>query len=412
MSNNKSNICCISTSEFISTKATISLGISATTFIEIEKLQDLLINRKDDIDDLLKSQPVYAIGIDFLNDSIRPCISCWVVKPLDISILECLEDMFENQFDVIYQISVPFKNNSDLNLSEPSSSRDIADNYISSEGSVYNSVDPKLFQKFTISARLRAKISPPNLEYEIDVYLCKTGKLLSSLLPRMRGCGYYLDSVEVCVSPIPCTPNNTNGLFISKDTPYPQQLNRTVEFSDGRETNIEGQFSGEIGSVPKISVQAKGGVRHATNTKSISNEWVVSYCGCHTTGDSWSHRYVANDNDVFRRTCYVPERHSAKWHIKKNMSGFRIIITQVLRYKIINSFKLFPSKPKLIKCPVIAHVLEITFNKLEDFNANFAKLVRPDEEPYYNENDVNIEISNIQELDGEIIINRSFVPRD
>ncbi|CAG8684314.1 8260_t:CDS:1, partial [Funneliformis mosseae] len=79
-SDNESSVCYNSklreTSEFISTKATMSPGISATSYIEIEKLQELLISRKDDIDDLLKSQSVYAIGIDFQNDSLRPCISC------------------------------------------------------------------------------------------------------------------------------------------------------------------------------------------------------------------------------------------------------------------------------------------------------------------------------------------------
>ncbi|CAG8675860.1 7153_t:CDS:2, partial [Funneliformis caledonium] len=320
---NKLNVCYSSnTLEFVSTKATISFRISAVLYIEIEELQKLLNNRKDDIDDLLKLQHVYAIGIDFQTT---------------------LSD-----------------NNSDGNRGG-NNNRDGNDN---SNGNSNENSNGNNNSDISSEGRVRAaKISPPNLEYEIDVYLCKIGKFLSSQLLRMRGCGYYLDSVEVCVSPISCIPNNTNGLFISKDTPYPQQLNRTVEFSDGRKTNIEGQFIGEIGSVPKSQCRQK----------------VVTY--------------------------YVPECHSAKWHIKKNMSGFRITITQVLRYKIINSFKLFLSKPKLIKCPVITHVLEISFNKLEDFNANFAKLVRPDEEPYYNENDVNIEISNIQKLDGEIIIN-------
>ncbi|CAI2199564.1 16443_t:CDS:2, partial [Funneliformis geosporum] len=68
--------------EFISIKSTISFGIDATSYIEVEKLQKLLISRKDDIDHVLESQPVYAIGIDFQEDSSRPCIACWVVRPL------------------------------------------------------------------------------------------------------------------------------------------------------------------------------------------------------------------------------------------------------------------------------------------------------------------------------------------
>ncbi|CAG8775014.1 9614_t:CDS:2, partial [Funneliformis caledonium] len=86
-------------SEFISVKATISPGISANSYIEVEKLQKLLISRKDDIDCILKLQPVYVIGFDFRKNSTRPCIACWVAKPLDIPILECLETIFEDQFE-------------------------------------------------------------------------------------------------------------------------------------------------------------------------------------------------------------------------------------------------------------------------------------------------------------------------
>ncbi|CAG8666782.1 9437_t:CDS:2 [Funneliformis mosseae] len=446
------NFCCNSNfrddSEFISIKSTISPGISATSYIEIEKLQKLLISRKDDINDLLKSQPVYAIGIDFHNDSISPCISCWVSKPLDISILECLEAMFENQFEAIYQISIPDKIDNQ-NLSELSSSsdhitkefgdnnstrhslpnnienlkkeqesvkdedKDISSNNNGSDNdyksgndsnngnrggdgngskdndsgnnencitissaAIVNTVDPEIFQKFTFSAHLHAKFSPPNLEYEIDLYSCKTGKMLSYNLPfyKRRGHGYFLDSVEVGISPISCIPNDKNNLFISLNAPYPQQLNRSVEISNGRETNFEGQ----IGAAPNIS--AKGGIKSVTNTKFTSDEWELNYSGCHTTGDAWSYRYVSNnlDKDGKRRTSYVPGRHSAKWQTKKNMSGFRINITQIIRYK--------------------------------NFNANFAKLARSNRGIYDIDNNINIGIPDIQNLDKKIIIKRSFVP--
>ncbi|CAI2172547.1 14807_t:CDS:2 [Funneliformis geosporum] len=437
-SGNKSRMCYDyifkETSEFISTKATISPGISSTSYIEIEKLQELLISRKEDIDDLLKSQSVYAIGIDFQNDSIRPCISCWVAKSLDISILECLEAMFNNQFEAIYQISIVDKSEINQSLNETLSDHiaiecsdsNSADFYILNDevnstnnisitsDAIVNALDPKYFQKFTIAARLQAKFSPPKLEYEIDVYLCNTGTMLSALLPlfKKRGFGYFLDSVEVCVSPIPCTPNDMNSLFISIDTPYPQQLNRTVEISNGRETNIEGEIGGEFGSIPKIS--AKGGIKNISNTKFKSDEWEVNYSGCHTTGNSWSHRYSTNnlDKNGIRRTSYVPDRHSAKWLTKKSMNGFRITITQVLRYKIIHFLKFFPQKPELIPCPVIAHSLEITFNNFENFNAKFAKLANSNQGFYYNDDNINIANPHIQDLDGEIKINRSFVPRD
>ncbi|CAG8585705.1 6301_t:CDS:2, partial [Funneliformis caledonium] len=410
-SDNGLNFCCNSNfrddSEFISIKSTISSRISATSYIEIEKLQKLLISRKDDINDLLKSQPVYAIGIDFHNDSISPCISCWVSKPLDILILECLEAMFENQFEAIYQISISDKIDINQNLSElsknlkkeqesvkdeekdKSSNNNGSDNDNRSDNdsnngnrggdsngskdndsgnnencitissvAIVNTVDPEIFQKFTFATHLHAKFSPPNLE---------------------RGHGYFLDSVE---------------------------LNRSVKISNGRETNFEGQ----IGTAPNIS--AKGGIKSVTNTKFTSDEWELNYSGCHTTGDAWSYRYVSNnfDKDGKRRTSYVPRRHSAKWQTKKNMSRFRINITQIMRYKVNSVLQLISQKPEFITCPVIAHNLEISFNNFKNFNANFAKLARSNKGIYDIDNNINIRIPDIQNLDKKIIIKRLFVP--
>ncbi len=128
---NKSNIWsntnCRTDSKFISVRATIFPGISATSYIELEKLRRLLISRKDDIDHVLKSQPIYAIRIDFQKDSIRPCIVCWVAKPLGIPILECLETMFEDEFEAIYHIMIPAdinENDNSLNPNKSSNNND------------------------------------------------------------------------------------------------------------------------------------------------------------------------------------------------------------------------------------------------------------------------------------------------
>ncbi|PKC09447.1 HCP-like protein [Rhizophagus irregularis] len=115
------NANCEANSEFITVKATIFPGISDTSYSEAEKLQKLLISRKDDIDHILELQPVYAIGVDFQKNSTRPCIACWVAKLLDITVLECLETVFEDQFEVIYKIVAPLNinenNNQNLNTS-------------------------------------------------------------------------------------------------------------------------------------------------------------------------------------------------------------------------------------------------------------------------------------------------------
>ncbi|CAG8629855.1 17650_t:CDS:2 [Funneliformis caledonium] len=406
----------IDASEFITMKATISPGISATSYIEIEKLQESLDNRKEDIDEILKSHSVYAIGIDFQNDSIRPCISCWVAKPLDTSILEDLEAMFDNQYEAINQILIFDQSDINQNLSESSSSRDHIIEEFGDSNSTRNSLPndrenskkeqepvkkeeitteyPEIYQKFTINVHLRAKYSPkkirPELTYDINVYEIKIGNMLSNQLPlpflQRRGCrGYFLDFVKVSVSPKSCISNDMhNALFTSLDTAYPESLNRSIEISNGRETNFEGQIGGEE----------------------------CNYVGCHTTGDTWSHKYAANilDKNGSHRTSYNPGHHSSKWSPNKNMGGFSINITQVVRFEFPPLGPKSLTRPKSITCPVIAHNLEISFGNLKDFDAKFAELARSNGGLYAIDNNISIRNPHSQDLKGKSIINRSFEP--
>jgi len=101
------------------------------------------------------------------------------------------------------------------------------------------------------------------------------------------------------------------------------------------------------------------------------------------------------------------------------MRGFYITITQVLDYKpkVKATYRFLSyKKPELLRCPKMAHSLEVTFNDLEDFNTNLAKL---NQEPYCNNRkDFNIKIGsnklemnnteNFQKFDGNI--ERSFKP--
>ncbi|CAG8577949.1 7036_t:CDS:2, partial [Funneliformis mosseae] len=379
-------------SDFISVKSTVTSGITPTSYIEVKKLQKLLISRKDDIDHILESQPVYAIGIDFQKDSTRPCIACWVDRPLGIHILECLETLFEEQYEVIYQVI-------------------LVDTIVT-----VDSVDPVIFQKFTITARIWAEITSSNiLEFEVDVLDCKTGNMLSrtnSPLFKKHGYGYFIDSIEICVSPIARTPNNNmKSLFTTIGAAFPQKLNRNVELSTVRESSVGGQFNGEFGIVPKIVAQANGNVKYVDSVKSISDEWDVNHCGCGTTGDLWSHQYAAHelDKDGSRRTSYSPGKHSNTWRIWEEMGEFRMTITQVLRYKPVKHKFFVFSRPKLILCTMISHNFEITFKDLENLNTKLAKL--DNGEIYRNKNDINIKNPDpiIRNLDESIRMEHSFV---
>ncbi|CAI2166953.1 10877_t:CDS:2, partial [Funneliformis geosporum] len=364
--------------EFISLKATISPGISATSYIEVEKLQNLLISRKDDIDCILKSQPVYIIGIDFQKNSTSPCIACWVAKPLEIPILESLETMFEDKFDIHVESNV----NAEVKK-------------------------PDIIQDFNITASIWAKIAPFEenvriLNYKIDVIGCGIGDMLSDRWTSLKnlGFGYFLYSIEVNISPIPEKKRN----FTLKGISQPTQSNRKVEFSTTNDNNVQ------VGSLNGIT----GGMRRVYNTKFSSNEWKLSYKGPIAEGERWLYQYVDNnlDKDDRNRGSFAPGAHYGQWIIKKDMQGFCITITQVLRCEVTHGWRRFlpHTKPNLLKlCPVMSHTLKITFNDLNDFNAKFTKL---NKRYYTNNDDINLTVGSskvnnsenqsIEDLNGKI----------
>ncbi|RIB25236.1 hypothetical protein C2G38_2166431 [Gigaspora rosea] len=91
-------------SEFISVHSTISQKLSNTAYSEAEQLFSKLKERKNDIDNILYSQNVYAVGPDFQNDYSTPCIACWVAEPLNLSVMKQLSEVFDDKFDVVYYL--------------------------------------------------------------------------------------------------------------------------------------------------------------------------------------------------------------------------------------------------------------------------------------------------------------------
>ncbi|CAG8629469.1 7972_t:CDS:1, partial [Diversispora eburnea] len=102
---NKSNIWIESfdsnISNFLSIESNVYFGTSAASHAKVEKLIELLRNKKKEIDKVFESQPAYFIGLDFHESSSVPHISCWTTEPLDILILEKLEELFDNEFEAM-----------------------------------------------------------------------------------------------------------------------------------------------------------------------------------------------------------------------------------------------------------------------------------------------------------------------
>ena len=101
-------------------------------------------------------------------------------------------------------------------------------------------------QTFYLSTKLRAKVVDKRkdtiLKFHVNVRECRTRNMLSKRYSEIgkEGCGYFLDSVEVCVSPVAHGPNGY--VFSLKSSP--QSEGRVIEHSTGREKTfgITGKF--------------------------------------------------------------------------------------------------------------------------------------------------------------------------
>ncbi|CAG8433023.1 8578_t:CDS:2 [Diversispora eburnea] len=197
---------------------------------------------------------------------------------------------------------------------------------------------PEIFQSFSVYAYLQTNVDRKpndtngNLKLNIDLSECRMGQMLSDNWPSLRklGIGYFLDSVEIWVTPIPKESiSDEETLYQLKDS-WPKRSNKDIDIPEAHEVivNLGGQINGEIW---KIGGQLNGNYEHS----------------CH-------------------------------WDIYEEMYGFRISIEQILSCKINGRRFISNKESKLIKlCPKMVHTLEITFDSLVDFNKNFENFEMP-----------------------------------
>ncbi|CAG8477525.1 26846_t:CDS:2 [Dentiscutata erythropus] len=86
-------------------------GNSADKHVEVEQLNNLLVDKKDIIDRILESKPVYAIGPNFYKNYSFPFITCWATSELEPSVLEQPAAIFDYKFIVRCQIIEPIDGN-------------------------------------------------------------------------------------------------------------------------------------------------------------------------------------------------------------------------------------------------------------------------------------------------------------
>ncbi|CAG8525877.1 4865_t:CDS:2, partial [Scutellospora calospora] len=91
----------IEISGFISVSATIFQGTSVDSYIQIKQLYTLINEKKDEINKMLDSKSVYAIGPYFQSGYSVLSIACYVTKPLNKFLINELLNLFDNMYEII-----------------------------------------------------------------------------------------------------------------------------------------------------------------------------------------------------------------------------------------------------------------------------------------------------------------------
>ncbi|CAG8542000.1 15982_t:CDS:2 [Gigaspora margarita] len=429
----------IEVQDFISINSSIFQGTSADSYAQIEQLNLLINKNEDEINRMLESQSIYAIGPYFQQSYSVLSIACWVTKPLNKSLIEKLSNLFDNMFEVVEIISDNIINNdinqdkvsSDNNHNLPNGTQDrnqnsqnIEENPNSNENSEENEKNEndeinrnsgenpnnrqrnggngnnsknmnnneetkaaedkgnKRYQSFYINVLLSAKIkNEAILNFSIEFDQCGVGEMLNKKCQSLKGwfVGFYLESIIIEVSPITNSANDNSVVFVSKGTYSPRQIGpKDYEISKGRETNnnIMVNFSS-----PTIGASANYSLTNSNSIKTNTYEWEMTVIPCPIEGIKWSY-YYKNVNfdkiDDHRMDPNLPP-HSGKWIIKDGMKGFKISIKQILGCNIKPFCRIKKSKIKFLQimktCPQITHELEVSFNNVTNFNEEFANLV-------------------------------------
>ncbi|CAG8523508.1 5638_t:CDS:2 [Dentiscutata heterogama] len=370
-------------SDFVSIRAEIIQETAAT-----KRLFSLLIKQKAEIDKVLDSHPVYALGPDFQQGYSVPCIACWVAEPLKIVQIEQLSVLFDNEFEIINYVvekqCESLKDEIDLNRNERggdgdenNKGSDIGNPFIQVKSVANVKVDDD-FQSFTINIKINANISnEPRLsrnflEFGIDFSLCEVGQMLNEICKSLPGfVGYYPDSILIEVSPICYDAGAINVIDVAKEY-SPRNHDQEIELVASRETSLGGQISFTAPNNMGITANYAGINSHST--RATTSKWRMKMNGCPSKGVKWAYNfntYDLKENDADREWPNT-RPHFGYWYTTDEMKGFKIIIVQILCCRFKN--RLFRPKLKIIKCPKIGHKLEVSFNNLTNFNEGFEKL--------------------------------------
>ncbi|RIB18296.1 hypothetical protein C2G38_2184953 [Gigaspora rosea] len=263
---------------------------------------------------------------------------------------------------------------------------------ISSEGRV-KFEDKKLieisnkekFQCFNITINLWANVKldsknkvKSTIEFEIDLMNCIVTEFLSKQCPSLNSytC-YYIDSLEICVSPIPSSPDDESTMIVMKKKHSPRKANNDLTSTKGRENDHRLQL--ELGAPQNIKGIISGGRKKSQSLTSKLKEWAMIDTFSETIGNKWS--YTFTDSDIFntvgdRVSIDADVPYKGHWFITDKVKGFRVTVKQVLG-SISNKnwyINKITTTPELIKSySKLVHQLEVSYTDIKKFNSDFEK---------------------------------------
>jgi hypothetical protein len=419
----------IDASDLFSINATLSHGTSADTHNKAEYLYNKLVSKKDAIDGIFESQPVYAIGPIFHENKTFPFIACWGVKSLSQSILEKLEKLFDYEFKVVsYQVTECGNKLSKLSSDSGDSRKDDHDRGRGDgsgrgdgndsdrgnsgrgggddsrrDGGGYGSGgdDPddtgidNDTKGIVISSKASANSEDNNhtqiFDIELSLYteIDEFSEIDFSKIVNQKDIPKYLFDIDVYRCEASIMLSDIWGALSDVGYGYSLEFVKIVispiqdrnrnsvsrKYHHPKEKNAPTEYTEnveqggnvELGIAPKI---AKFGyqTKKSKSTKVVSDDWILK-----TEGGIIKWLYKKNTDDI--KKDFAPGVHECRGLIKnERLRGFQITVIQV--FKFVPQGNIFSSfgKPKLVMCPQISHNLEITFNELKDFNRKFAQL--------------------------------------
>ncbi|CAG8502882.1 2238_t:CDS:2 [Dentiscutata erythropus] len=417
----------IEISNFVSVNATVFQGTSANSYIQIVRLYSLINEKRVEIDKMLDSQPVYALGPYFKQDYSVLSIACWVTKPLNELLIKKLSDLFDNKYDIVQL------RNKDINSNAKKVPNDNDNNLSKSEGDDYQTSEENQGSEGNQNQENQNSYesSEKNVNDENGEGNDENRNGENGIGSENSG-GNTNNGNKNGGNKNIRSKNNENGggdgdnngksnaendqfIRVISAAIVKGEVEDEVKKEEFQSFNIDVRIRANIKrnilsfSIELIGCGTKCFIKNVSPIinnkfeelgftvedtysplKSKDHEWEMEIKECPINGPTWSYKLRSDIEINFDKIDHItcPELHkrlhSGKWLLEESVKEFRITVEQKLNCKITPTSPDKPDKQPqltrfLITClPRLTHKLEVSFkvNDMTKFNEDFAELVK------------------------------------